>query len=67
MAVDVGFRTEAPFVELDVTRGDIVLGSITFGFFFGFLVHVAWTAVLETRRAGRITAYVIMIWLEILG
>ncbi|KAK1227538.1 hypothetical protein PQX77_009445 [Marasmius sp. AFHP31] len=67
MPVDVGFRTEAPFVELDVTRGDIVLGSITFGFFFGFLVHVAWTAVLETRRAGRITAYVIMIWLEILG
>ncbi|KAJ8083078.1 hypothetical protein PM082_008941 [Marasmius tenuissimus] len=67
MAIDVGFHTEAPFVELDVTRGDIVLGSVVFGFFFGFFIHVFWTAVLETRRAGRLTAYVGMIWLEIIG
>ncbi|KAL0065770.1 hypothetical protein AAF712_007257 [Marasmius tenuissimus] len=67
MSIDVGFPTEAPFVELTVTRGDIVLGSIAFGFFFGFLVHVFWTAVLETKRVGRLTAYVAMVWLEILG
>ncbi|KAJ8083071.1 hypothetical protein PM082_008934 [Marasmius tenuissimus] len=67
MAIDVGFPTESPFVELTVSRGDIVLGSIAFGFFFGFLVHVFWTAVLETKRVGRITAYIAMVWLEILG
>ncbi|KAK1232447.1 hypothetical protein PQX77_004423 [Marasmius sp. AFHP31] len=67
MAIDVGFPTEAPFEELKVSRGDIVLGSIVFGFFFGFAVHVFWTAVLETKRAGRLTAYVAMVWLEILG
>ncbi|KAK7047806.1 hypothetical protein VNI00_006134 [Paramarasmius palmivorus] len=67
MAVDVGFHTEKPFEELVVTRGDIVLGSIVFGFFFGFVIHVTWTAILETKRAGRLSLYVAMIWLEILG
>ncbi|KAK7045832.1 hypothetical protein VNI00_007243 [Paramarasmius palmivorus] len=67
MAIDIGFHTEHPFEELSVSRGDIVLGSIAFGFFLGFLINVAWTAVLETKRAGRVTPYIVMIWLEILG
>ncbi|KAK1232445.1 hypothetical protein PQX77_004421 [Marasmius sp. AFHP31] len=67
MTVDIGFPTESPFVELSVSTGDIVLGSIVFGFFFGFLIHVFWTAVLETKRAGRITGYVFMIWFEMFG
>ncbi|KAK1228409.1 hypothetical protein PQX77_008546 [Marasmius sp. AFHP31] len=67
MAIDVGFRTEKPFQELEVTRGDLVLGSIVFGWFLGFVVNVAWTAVLETRRSKRISYYIVMIWLEILA
>ncbi|KAK7043176.1 hypothetical protein VNI00_008530 [Paramarasmius palmivorus] len=67
MAIDVGFHTEKPFEELYVSRGDIVLGSIVFGFFLGFLINVTWTAVLETKRAGRLTPYILMIWLEIFG
>ncbi|KAF9039470.1 hypothetical protein BDZ89DRAFT_1060917, partial [Hymenopellis radicata] len=65
MAFDVGFKTEKPFQELVVTPGDLTLGSIVFGFFFGFAIHVAWTAVKETRRAGRFSAYIFMVWLEI--
>ncbi|KAJ8078862.1 hypothetical protein PM082_013146 [Marasmius tenuissimus] len=57
MAIDVGFRTEKPFQELEVTRGDLVLGSIVFGWFLGFVVNVVWTAVLETRRSKRITTW----------
>ncbi|KAF9019006.1 hypothetical protein BDZ89DRAFT_328549 [Hymenopellis radicata] len=60
-----GFKTEEPFQELIVTPGDLTLGSIVFGFFFGFALHVTWTAVQETRRAPRFSAYVFMIWLEI--
>ncbi|KAL0071339.1 hypothetical protein AAF712_001195 [Marasmius tenuissimus] len=67
MAIDVGFRTEKPFQELEVTRGDLVLGSIVFGWFLGFVVNVVWTAVLETRRSKRISYYIVMIWLEILA
>ncbi|KAK0460919.1 uncharacterized protein EV420DRAFT_1529167 [Desarmillaria tabescens] len=65
MAIDVGFKTEHPFQQLEVTRGDIILGSITFGFFFGFAVNVTWSAIRETRRARRFSAYIFMIWLEI--
>ncbi|KAL0581569.1 hypothetical protein V5O48_000498 [Marasmius crinis-equi] len=58
MTIDVGFHTEKPFQELVVTRGDMVLGSIVFGWFFGFLVHVVWTAILETKRCRRVRAFV---------
>ncbi|KAK0486155.1 hypothetical protein IW261DRAFT_1453938 [Armillaria novae-zelandiae] len=54
MSVDVGFKTEHPFKPLDVTRGDLILGSIVFGFFFGFAINVAWSAIRETRRARRV-------------
>ncbi|KAF8917572.1 hypothetical protein CPB85DRAFT_1431111 [Mucidula mucida] len=65
MAITIGFPTEFPFEELDVTRTDIILGSIVFGFYFGFAIHVGWTAILETRRARRLTGYILMLWLEI--
>ncbi|KAK0212510.1 hypothetical protein DFS33DRAFT_1482386 [Desarmillaria ectypa] len=65
MAIDVGFKTEHPFRELEVTRGDIILGSVVFGFFFGFAINVTWSAIRETRRARRFSAYIFMIWLEI--
>ncbi|KAK0476746.1 hypothetical protein IW261DRAFT_1637164 [Armillaria novae-zelandiae] len=82
---DIGFKTEKPFELLYVSRGDSILGSIVFGFFFGFSIHVAWRAALETKRASRVrflvdlsagsniqhllqvSAYIIMIWLEILA
>ncbi|KAF9052242.1 hypothetical protein BDZ89DRAFT_1125702 [Hymenopellis radicata] len=64
MSID-GFKTEKPFQELIVTPGDITLGSIVFGFFVGFALHVTWNAVQETRRAPRFSAYIFMIWLEI--
>ncbi|KAF8908007.1 hypothetical protein CPB85DRAFT_1436270 [Mucidula mucida] len=67
MAIDVGFKTEKPFEELIVTPGDLTLGSIVFGFFFGFAIHVVWSAVKETRRARRFSAYIFMIWLEIVA
>ncbi|KIK71523.1 hypothetical protein GYMLUDRAFT_254721 [Collybiopsis luxurians FD-317 M1] len=63
--IDVGFKTEKPYVPLDVTRGDLLLGSIVLGFFFGFLAPVVWSAVRETHRARKFTLYVFMIWLEI--
>ncbi|KIK69920.1 hypothetical protein GYMLUDRAFT_531183 [Collybiopsis luxurians FD-317 M1] len=31
--IDVGFKTEKPYVPLDVTRGDLMLGSVVLGFF----------------------------------
>ncbi|KAK0226269.1 hypothetical protein IW262DRAFT_755063 [Armillaria fumosa] len=65
MSVDVGFKTEHPFKPLDVTRGDLILGSVVFGFFFGFAINVAWSAIRETKRARRFSAYIFMIWLEI--
>ncbi|PBK74168.1 uncharacterized protein ARMOST_01121 [Armillaria ostoyae] len=65
MAIDVGFKTETEFEPLKVTRGDLILGSIVFGFFFGFAINVAWSAIRETRRARRFSAYIFMIWLEI--
>ncbi|PBK73573.1 hypothetical protein ARMSODRAFT_1015115 [Armillaria solidipes] len=64
---DIGFKTEKPFELLYVSRGDSILGSIVFGFFFGFSIHVVWRAALETKRASRVSAYIIMIWLEILA
>ncbi|KAF8908006.1 hypothetical protein CPB85DRAFT_1562919 [Mucidula mucida] len=65
MAIDIGLKTEKPFQELIVTPGDLMLGSIAFGFFFGFAIRVTWSAVQETRRAGRFSGYIFMIWLEI--
>ncbi|KAF9043837.1 hypothetical protein BDZ89DRAFT_1128164 [Hymenopellis radicata] len=67
MSINVGFKTEKPFEELIVTPGDLTLGSIVFGFFFGFAVHVLWGAILETRRARRFSAYIFMVWLEIVA
>lgn len=67
MSIDVGFKTQYPFEELEVTKGDLLLGSIVFGFFFGFAVNVTWCAILETRRARRFSGYIIMIWVEILA
>ncbi|KAK0242124.1 hypothetical protein EDD85DRAFT_429644 [Armillaria nabsnona] len=64
---DIGFKTEKPFELLYVSRGDSILGSIVFGFFFGFSIHVVWRAALETKRASRVSAYIVMIWLEILA
>ncbi|THV03371.1 hypothetical protein K435DRAFT_835939 [Dendrothele bispora CBS 962.96] len=64
----IPFKTEKPFVPLDVTEGDLVLGSIAFGWFFGFGLFVTINAVRETRRTSRkFSAYIIMIWLEILA
>ncbi|KAF9016643.1 hypothetical protein BDZ89DRAFT_398943 [Hymenopellis radicata] len=65
MAISVGFPTEFPFEELVVSRTDIILGSIVFGFYFGFAIHVGWTAILETKRASRLTGYIAMLWVEI--
>ncbi|KAF9039455.1 hypothetical protein BDZ89DRAFT_1129349 [Hymenopellis radicata] len=62
-----GFKTEKPFQELIVTPGDLTLGSIVYGFFFGFAILVTWTAVQETRRAPRFSAYIFMVWLEIVA
>ncbi|KAK0438486.1 hypothetical protein EV421DRAFT_1906733 [Armillaria borealis] len=64
---DIGFKTEKPFELLYVSRGDSNLGSIVFGFFLGFSIQVVWRAALETKRASRVSAYIIMIWLEILA
>ncbi|KAK7457056.1 hypothetical protein VKT23_010358 [Stygiomarasmius scandens] len=65
---DVGFHTENPFVPLDVTEGDLVLGSIAFGWFFGFCFFVVVNAYRETvRTSHKFSAYIIMIWLEIIG
>ncbi|KAK0183765.1 hypothetical protein F5146DRAFT_1147063 [Armillaria mellea] len=64
---DIGFKTEKPFELLYVSRGDSILGSIVFGFFFGFSIQVVWHAALETKRASRVSAYMVMIWLEILA
>ncbi|KAF8917203.1 hypothetical protein CPB85DRAFT_216084 [Mucidula mucida] len=63
--IDVGFKTEKPFIPLEVTRGDLVLGSIAFGFYFGFAIQVTWCAIRETRRVSRLSAFVVMLWLEI--
>ncbi|KAK0213158.1 hypothetical protein DFS33DRAFT_100980 [Desarmillaria ectypa] len=64
---DIGFKTEKPFELLYVSRRDSILGSIVFGFFFGFAIHAVWCAALETKRTRRISAYIVMIWLEILA
>ncbi|SJL15968.1 uncharacterized protein ARMOST_19481 [Armillaria ostoyae] len=64
---DIGFKTEKPFELLYVSRGDSSLGSIVFGWFLGFSIQVVWRAALETKRASRVSAYIIMIWLEILA
>ncbi|KAK0230078.1 hypothetical protein IW262DRAFT_1488527 [Armillaria fumosa] len=64
---DIGFKTEKPFQLLYVSRGDSILGSVVFGFFFGFSIRVVWRAALETKRASRVSAYIIMIWFEILA
>ncbi|KAK0433067.1 hypothetical protein EV421DRAFT_1998127 [Armillaria borealis] len=64
---DIGFKTEKPFELLYVSRGDSNLGSIVFGWFLGFSIQVVWRAALETKRASRVSAYIIMIWLEILA
>ncbi|KAK7470033.1 hypothetical protein VKT23_001468 [Stygiomarasmius scandens] len=64
----ISFKTEEPFVPLHVTEGDLVLGSIAFGWFFGFGYFVTVNAVRETMRTTRkFSAYIIMIWLEILA
>ncbi|KAK0430276.1 hypothetical protein EV421DRAFT_1913138 [Armillaria borealis] len=64
---DIGFKTEKPFELLYVSRGESNLGSIVFGWFLGFSIQVVWRAALETKRASRVSAYIIMIWLEILA
>ncbi|THU78601.1 hypothetical protein K435DRAFT_737515 [Dendrothele bispora CBS 962.96] len=65
-AIDVGFRTEKPFVPLEVLTGDLVLGTIAFGWFFGFCFFVIVNAWRETARTSRkLSGYIIMIWLEI--
>ncbi|KAF9029609.1 hypothetical protein BDZ89DRAFT_1038378 [Hymenopellis radicata] len=64
--IDVGFKTENPFVPLEVTRRDLVLSSIAFGFYFGYSIQVTWTAVHESRRVSRkFSAFIVMVWLEI--
>ncbi|KAG7448431.1 uncharacterized protein BT62DRAFT_1003147 [Guyanagaster necrorhizus] len=64
-AVYARFKTEQPFIPLEVLKGDLELGSIVFGFFIGFLLFTVWAGYRETIRARRFTAYVFMIWLEI--
>lgn len=63
--VHARFKTEKPFVPLEVGKRDLELGSIVFGFFTGFLFFSAWAGYRETIRARRLTSYVFMIWLEI--
>ncbi|KAF9034248.1 hypothetical protein BDZ89DRAFT_1158094 [Hymenopellis radicata] len=63
--IDVGFKTEHPFVALVTVKGQLMLGSFVLGFFIGFGLFVVWAALEETRRARRASAYIIMIWVEI--
>ncbi|KAG7446595.1 uncharacterized protein BT62DRAFT_994173 [Guyanagaster necrorhizus] len=63
--INIGFKTEKPFVPLYVSRRDTILGSIVFGFFLGFVIEVTWRAVLETKRASRVSGYIVMLWLAI--
>ncbi|SJL11424.1 uncharacterized protein ARMOST_14827 [Armillaria ostoyae] len=63
--VHARFKTEKPFVPLEVSKRDLELGSIVFGFFTGFLFFSVWAGYRETIRARRFTSYVFMIWLEI--
>ncbi|THU95220.1 hypothetical protein K435DRAFT_756036 [Dendrothele bispora CBS 962.96] len=67
-SINVGFRTEKPFVPLWVETDDLVLGTIAFGWFFGFSFFVVVNAFRETKRTSRkFNAYIIMIWLEIIA
>ncbi|KAK7440225.1 hypothetical protein VKT23_017167 [Stygiomarasmius scandens] len=61
-------KTEKPFVPLDVTEGDLVLGSVALGFFIGFTFFVTLNAIQQTRKTSRkFSAYICMLWIEIIA
>lgn len=75
MAPQTGFGFLVPdhYVLEDVTRNDIIIASLAWGFTIGFGWLTTWTALKQTkqmwRRHGSRTwrnAYIWMIWLEIL-
>ncbi|THV07854.1 hypothetical protein K435DRAFT_741241 [Dendrothele bispora CBS 962.96] len=64
----VFIKTEKPFVPLDVTEGDLVLGSVALGFFIGFAFFVTVSAVQQTIRTTRkFSGYICMLWIEIIA
>jgi len=58
------------FVAAELSLGDIKVASIAWGFQLGFTFLTAVKAATQTlkiwRRTGRVTGYVLMIWLEML-
>ncbi|KFA46013.1 hypothetical protein S40293_08776 [Stachybotrys chartarum IBT 40293] len=75
MAPQTGFGFLIPdhFILEDVTREDMIIASLAWGFTIGFGWLTAWTAVKQTkqtwkRQGTRVfwNAYIWMIWLEIL-
>ncbi|KAL5317374.1 hypothetical protein ACEPPN_014469 [Leptodophora sp. 'Broadleaf-Isolate-01'] len=61
------------FKPLVVTRSDLVIASIAWGFTLGFGFLTTWTAIKQTTEVGRRygfsrihSPYIVMIWLEIL-
>ncbi|KAL0578213.1 hypothetical protein V5O48_003788 [Marasmius crinis-equi] len=60
------FSTEKPYEDLKITRSDLRIASLAFGWTLGFGYFTACHCVRETSRTRRINTYVVLIWLELL-
>ncbi|KIY67495.1 hypothetical protein CYLTODRAFT_375924 [Cylindrobasidium torrendii FP15055 ss-10] len=57
--------TEKPYQPLSVSRGDMILASMAFGWTLGFGYFTALHCIRETKRSRRVNTYVILIWGEL--
>jgi len=56
------FKTQRPFVTPEVSRSELLLASMLFGFLLGFGYFACLTVVAETRRTRRFSVYIVMCW-----
>ncbi|KAK4054109.1 hypothetical protein OIV83_001134 [Microbotryomycetes sp. JL201] len=60
----MAFTTAKPYVPEPVTRQDLLISSVAFGWFCGFTYWVIWDALKQTR-GNKFGVYIVLVWTEI--
>ncbi|KAK4054326.1 hypothetical protein OIO90_003559 [Microbotryomycetes sp. JL221] len=61
----MGFATARPYEPEPLTRTDLIIACVGFGWFCGFVHWVIWDAIRQTR-ASKFGVYIVLVWGEIL-
>ncbi|TFL07895.1 hypothetical protein BDV98DRAFT_42202 [Pterulicium gracile] len=61
------FQREASFRPVVFTKSELIVICMMWGFTLGFGYFVAYNAFLLTMRVGRLSTFIILVWLEIIA